>query len=150
MIARLIVRMLASRSQIAPISFEPTNPLAMPASGHHQPERGAGLWPNQDPIGKRLKLGRPAGDSPWFQVVRVTRDIKVVGLNEPTRYEVYRPLFTVKEQLAVAAVSCCSHDRRTTASSGRVAPLGCWHRPSRASQPCDDYERIVDRETSPN
>jgi putative ABC transport system permease protein len=49
------------------------------------------FWPNQDPIGKRLKFGRADGDSPWLQVVGVTRDIKEVGLNEPTRYEVYRP-----------------------------------------------------------
>jgi len=49
------------------------------------------FWPNQDPIGKRLKFGRGDGNSPWLQVVGVTRDIKEVGLNEPTRYEVYCP-----------------------------------------------------------
>jgi putative ABC transport system permease protein len=49
------------------------------------------FWPNQDPIGKRLKFGRADGDSPWLQVVGVTRDIKEAGLNEPTRYEVYCP-----------------------------------------------------------
>jgi putative ABC transport system permease protein len=49
------------------------------------------FWPNQEPIGKRLKFGRAGGDSPWLQVVGVTRDIKEVGLNEPTRYEVYCP-----------------------------------------------------------
>ncbi|OLE01460.1 MAG: hypothetical protein AUG82_11245 [Ktedonobacter sp. 13_1_20CM_4_53_11] len=49
------------------------------------------FWPNQDPIGKRLKFGRADGNSPWLQVVGVTRDIKEVGLNEPTRYEVYCP-----------------------------------------------------------
>jgi putative ABC transport system permease protein len=49
------------------------------------------FWPNRDPIGKRLKFGRADGNSPWLQVVGVTRDIKEVGLNEPTRYEVYCP-----------------------------------------------------------
>src|SRR2546430_547556 len=29
--------------------------------------------------------------SRWLQVVGVTHDVKEVGLNEPTRYEVYRP-----------------------------------------------------------
>ena len=49
------------------------------------------FWPKQDPVGKRLKLGRGDGASPWLQVVGITRDIKEVGLNEPTRYEVYCP-----------------------------------------------------------
>jgi putative ABC transport system permease protein len=49
------------------------------------------FWPNQDPIGKRLKFGRADSNSPWLQVVGVTHDVKEVGLNEPTRYEVYRP-----------------------------------------------------------
>ena len=49
------------------------------------------FWPNQDPIGKRLKFGRADSNSPWLQVVGVTHDVKEVGLDEPTRYEVYRP-----------------------------------------------------------
>jgi putative ABC transport system permease protein len=47
------------------------------------------FWPNQDPIGKRLKFGRADANQPWFQVVGVTGNIKEVGLNEPARYEVY-------------------------------------------------------------
>ena len=49
------------------------------------------FWPKQDPIGKRLKFGRADSNSPWLQVVGVTHDVKEVGLNEPTRYEVYCP-----------------------------------------------------------
>jgi putative ABC transport system permease protein len=48
------------------------------------------FWPNQDPIGKRLKLGGE-GDSRWLEVVGVTADIKEIAINEPSRYEVYRP-----------------------------------------------------------
>ncbi|HVH69837.1 MAG TPA: ABC transporter permease, partial [Candidatus Dormibacteraeota bacterium] len=49
------------------------------------------FWPDEDPIGKRLKLGRADSGSPWLQVVGVTRDVKENGLNEPTPYEVYCP-----------------------------------------------------------
>jgi putative ABC transport system permease protein len=49
------------------------------------------FWPNQDPIGKRLKLGTHNSDSPWIQVVGVIGDVKEGGLNEPTRHEVYCP-----------------------------------------------------------
>jgi putative ABC transport system permease protein len=49
------------------------------------------FWPNRNPIGKRLKFGPRAGDSPWIQVVGVIGDVKEVGLNEPARHEIYCP-----------------------------------------------------------
>jgi predicted permease len=55
------------------------------------------FWPNQDPIGKRLKLGRPAGNSPWIQVVGVAANVRQVGLNEPPRHEIYCPYLQARE-----------------------------------------------------
>jgi predicted permease len=49
------------------------------------------FWPNQDPIGKRLKLGRMDSNNPWMQVVGVTGDVRDAGLNEPLRPAVYCP-----------------------------------------------------------
>jgi putative ABC transport system permease protein len=49
------------------------------------------FWPDQDPIGKRLKFGWMDSNSPWMQVVGVTSDLKQVALNEPSRDEVYCP-----------------------------------------------------------
>jgi putative ABC transport system permease protein len=41
------------------------------------------LWPGQQAVGKRIKLGRPDGE--WAEVVGVVRDVKHNGLNaEPT------------------------------------------------------------------
>jgi len=54
------------------------------------------FWPNQNPIGKRLKFGRLASDNPWIQVVGVTGDVKHSGLAEPSLQEVYCPYLQVK------------------------------------------------------
>jgi putative ABC transport system permease protein len=33
-------------------------------------------WPNEDPIGKRLKLGETSSDSPWRTVIGVVKDVR--------------------------------------------------------------------------
>lgn len=47
------------------------------------------FWPHQDPLGKRLKLGRPGSGNPWMQVVGVTGDVKHTGLADDSRQEIY-------------------------------------------------------------
>ena len=37
------------------------------------------LWPGQDAVGKRLKIGPPDADSPWFTVVGVVGDMRRQG-----------------------------------------------------------------------
>lgn len=53
-------------------------------------------WPGQDPIGKRLKLGRRKSTTPrpWLTVVGVARPVKHAGLTEDDRplHDVYVPL----------------------------------------------------------
>ncbi len=49
-------------------------------------------WPNENPIGKRLKLGgaeRP--NSPWLEIVGVVGDIKYSGLDAPPEMAMYEP-----------------------------------------------------------
>ena len=38
------------------------------------------FWPGQDPIGKRIKPGRPDSREPWFQIVGVVNDINYRAL----------------------------------------------------------------------
>jgi putative ABC transport system permease protein len=45
----------------------------------------------QDPLGQRLKLGRPESDNPWLTVVGVARDVRHFGLDRPVRREIFRP-----------------------------------------------------------
>jgi putative ABC transport system permease protein len=69
-------------------------------SGFNEPQRSstdhfiilsnllaARLFPNQDPIGQRLK---PTPNDPWYAVVGVAADVKNAGLDAPDQPEFYR------------------------------------------------------------
>ncbi len=45
------------------------------------------FWPDQDPIGRRLKP--PGSEIPWFTVIGVAKDVKQGGLGAETGTEVY-------------------------------------------------------------
>jgi putative ABC transport system permease protein len=47
------------------------------------------LFPNADPIGKRLKLGAPGNPRPWLSIVGIVADVKHDGLDTETRPEIY-------------------------------------------------------------
>jgi hypothetical protein len=49
------------------------------------------LWADQDPVGRRMKLGDPDSDSPWLTVVGVVGDVRE-RLLEPGRPTFYVPL----------------------------------------------------------
>ena len=46
-------------------------------------------WSNQDPLGKRIKLGNADSKSPWFSVKGVVKDSAQLRLDRETRPEVY-------------------------------------------------------------
>jgi putative ABC transport system permease protein len=48
-------------------------------------------WPGQNAVGRRFKLGDPADDTPWFQIVGVVADVRQMGLDEPVKAEMYFP-----------------------------------------------------------
>jgi putative ABC transport system permease protein len=48
-------------------------------------------WPNESPIGKRIKQGFPQDDQPYREIVGVVGDVKEDGLDAPSRTEVYMP-----------------------------------------------------------
>jgi len=53
------------------------------------------FWPNENPIGKRVKQGWPewtTEQSPWREVVGVVGDVKMEGVIERTPLHVYLPL----------------------------------------------------------
>ena len=47
------------------------------------------IWPGEDPIGKRLKQGRPPSDEPWREVIGVIDDIKMDGVDQPASMQTY-------------------------------------------------------------
>ena len=50
------------------------------------------FWPNEDPIGKRVKQGWPEWTTPWREVIGVVADVKLNGVMETTPLHVYLPL----------------------------------------------------------
>ena len=48
-------------------------------------------WPGQNAVGRRFKLGDPANDIPWIQIVGVVADVRQMGLDEPVKAEMYFP-----------------------------------------------------------
>lgn len=65
------------------------------------------FWPNQDPIGKRLKWGPPDSHDPWMTVVGVVGDVKQGPLEEatvPHTYEYYAQLGAI-QNLVIAVRS---------------------------------------------
>ena len=49
-------------------------------------------WPDQDPIGKRVRVGTAALHTPWLTIVGVVADAKDGKPDEPTRQQFYAPL----------------------------------------------------------
>ncbi len=49
-------------------------------------------WPNQDPIGKRLKIGTEELKTPWMTVVGEIDDVKTSGPDDATREQYYQPV----------------------------------------------------------
>ena len=47
------------------------------------------LFPNDDPLGRRVQLGGPDPEAPWFTVVGVSSDVQNVGLGAPAEAEVF-------------------------------------------------------------
>jgi putative ABC transport system permease protein len=50
------------------------------------------LWPGEDPIGRRIKWGIEASQTPWMTIVGVVGDVKQSALDVPTIAQVYLPL----------------------------------------------------------
>lgn len=49
------------------------------------------FWPNEDPIGKRLKFGRYDSDNPWMEVVGVVGHVRLDGVVEESLQQFYIP-----------------------------------------------------------
>ena len=62
-------------------------------------------WPNQDPVGKRLKWGPPQSDSPWLTVVGVVGDVKQQSLDKATLPHTYEPYSQLADELIVQGIT---------------------------------------------
>jgi putative ABC transport system permease protein len=48
-------------------------------------------WPNEEPIGKRIKRGRPESKNPWLTVVGVAGNVSHTSLEVEAQPEIYMP-----------------------------------------------------------
>jgi hypothetical protein len=46
-------------------------------------------WPNQSPIGKRLRIGTPEMQTPWLTIVGEIADVKLGAPDDPTKEQYY-------------------------------------------------------------
>ncbi len=94
------------------------------------------MWPGEDPIGKRVKLG--GVDKPWWTVVGVTGDVHHVGLDSVPDMQMYIPhqqwpfpdglmIFVIRTVGAPAAISSAAqeaiHSIDPTQPISRITPL---------------------------
>ena len=60
-------------------------------------------WPNQDPVGKRMRIGTPQMQTPWQVVVGEVADIKLASPDMPTKEEYYVPVEQAEESIGTLA-----------------------------------------------
>lgn len=57
------------------------------------------FWPNQDPIGERIRIGNPENQTPWLTVVGEVADAKLSSPDQPSREEDYVPVDQAEDDL---------------------------------------------------
>lgn len=62
------------------------------------------LWPSQDAVGRRFKLGALEEDSPWFTVVGVVGDVRRQGFENAPGAQMFQPLAQNPSRLATLLV----------------------------------------------
>jgi len=78
-------------------------------------------WPNEDPIGKRLKPGSTAGSSPWRTVIGVVKDVRQNDFVAEPKMQMYFSFRQVRSLVANALVVRTAVDPLSLATSVRNA-----------------------------
>jgi putative ABC transport system permease protein len=79
-------------------------------------------WPGADPIGQRLKPGRPDAKNPWYKIVGIVGDVRHQGLETEPMPELYFPyLQTPESQNTVAITRYATLILRTAADPSSLA-----------------------------
>ncbi|HXU69647.1 MAG TPA: ABC transporter permease [Polyangia bacterium] len=77
-------------------------------------------WPNEDPIGKRLKLHHDTTPA-WATVVGVAGDVRGFGLDEPAHGELFLPYAQMRDSSGMTVVVRSDGDAKALAASARAA-----------------------------
>ncbi len=61
-------------------------------------------WPNQDPIGKRVRIGTEEMQTPWLTVIGEAADVKLDSPDSETKEEFYQPVLQAEETIGFLAL----------------------------------------------
>jgi putative ABC transport system permease protein len=78
-------------------------------------------WPNEDPIGKRLKTGSTTSDSPWRTVIGVVKDVRQNDFIAEPKMQLYLSYRQLKSLTSNALVVRTTVDSLSLAASVRNA-----------------------------
>jgi putative ABC transport system permease protein len=83
------------------------------------------FYPNEDPIGKRIKRGRLGSDRPWLTIVGVVRHVRNQRLDIDSSAQVYFPYYQDPAFFDMAlAIRVSAGDPLAVANAARVAVQG--------------------------
>ena len=80
-------------------------------------------WPNESPLGKRIRFGPPEDNEPWHTVVGVVGAVKDQGLNLTGRKTVYLPYAEVTLNSMTLAVRAANPETLAPAMRGQVKAM---------------------------
>ena len=80
-------------------------------------------WPDEDPIGRRIRVDRPEAGSPFKTIVGVAADVRHFGLDRAVRREIFRP-YSQKAWPVMTVVAKTATDPVGYASTMRAALQG--------------------------
>ena len=101
----------------------------------------ATFWPNQNPIGRRI---RPGGTKEWCPVIGIVDDVKNAGLDRPAGTELYLPYQQPAGQgNSDMFVVDASAGRRSTILGGRSPAADERNRSVAAARGCAPYGRCA-------
>ena len=83
-----------------------------------------GAWPGEDPIGKRLKFGGADSENPWFTVVGVAGDARLVGLALEEQEGMFMPL--LRTDLTLSFVQLAVRTRSEPADAVATIRDAIW------------------------
>ena len=78
------------------------------------------FWPNQSPIGKRVRFGPPENNEPWHTIVGVVGAVKNESLNLTLRKTVYLPYAQIAINDMALAVRVANPENLAPAIRGQV------------------------------
>jgi putative ABC transport system permease protein len=81
--------------------FSPSDIAAAPAVVIVNERLAKSLWPNENPIGKKVKQGFADWNGPWREIVGVVNDVKLEGVENDVPPQIYLPLAQIPERAVI-------------------------------------------------